>query len=337
MAVLEKALATSDKTQHPRISIQHLSPQNDFRVEMGRDVRIGLTSQPMRIPSKYHYDKIGSVLFEEITRLPEYYVTRTETEIIEQQAKDIMKLVVPDELVELGSGSSTKTRLLLEAMHCTGGNRYVPLEISETALYQAAEALNADYEWLEIEGYIGNYVTDLPHLPRRGRRLIVFLGTSLGNCMPTSRRELLQQIGSVLKPGDALLLGIDLVKDERKMVAAYSDSLGVSARFSLNVLEIVNRELDANFDIKHFTHRVCWNHDISAIEAYAQVQQEMTVLIRALDTKLILAKGEKIYLEISCKFTREGLTAELADVGLKVVQWYSDSAAQYGLLIASPK
>lgn len=321
----------------PRINIRHLSPQQDFRSELEHDIRTGLSSRPMSIPSKYHYDKNGSVLFEDITRLPEYYLTRVETEILTQRAQDIMQLVAPDELVELGSGSSTKTRLLLEAMHSAGGNRYVPIEISETALRQAADALSADYKWLEIDGHIGNYHTDLPRLPWRGRHLLTFLGSSLGNYLASSRGEFLKLMGDVLKPGDALLLGIDLVKDEQTLVLAYDDAMGVTARFNLNVLEMINRELDADFQVENFVHIACWNPEKSGVESYLMAQRDMTVSILALDMKITFAKGEKIYTEISCKFTREGITRELEEVGLKVVQWYTDKEARYGVLVACPK
>lgn len=320
-----------------RMTIQQLSQPQDFRAELERDVRIGFTSQPKVIPAKYHYDEIGSMSFEKITELPEYYLTRAETEILTKQAKDIMKLVVPDELVELGSGSSTKTRLLIEAMHATGGNRYVPIDISETALRQAAETLNADYEWLQVDGNIGDYHTDLQRLRRKGRRLLTFIGSSLGNYKAAARRELLQQMGAVLKSGDAMLIGVDLVKDMKTMVLAYDDSAGETSHFNLNLLTMINRELDADFEVQHFKHLPRWNAEVSAVESWLQAQREMTVTIGALDMKIKLAEGEQIHVETSCKFTREGITQELSDVGLKVVKWYTDSAEQFGLLVAYPK
>ena len=342
VTVLENAQAATDTQglimkKSPHTSIRQLSLPQDFRAELEQDIKIGLTSQPKIIPSKYLYDKIGSMLFENITKLPEYYLTRAETEILTKRAKDIVQLVVPDELVELGSGSSTKTRLLIEAMHSMGGNRYIPIDISETALCQAVEALSADYEWLEIMGYVGNYHTDLPLLHRRGRRLLMFLGSSLGNYTGTARREFLHQMGAVLKPGDALLMGVDLVKNVETMVSAYNDCAGVTARFTLNMLEMLNRELGANFEVQHFTHSPCWNAEISSVVTSLQAQKVMTISIPALDLEFELVKGEQIYCEVSCKFTREGITQELADVGLKVMEWYTDSAGQCGLLVACPK
>ena len=324
-------------SQPPRTTISHLSQPQDFRAELESDIRVSLAAQTRFIPSKYHYDETGSALFEDITRLPEYYLTRAETRILRQCAAQIMELVVPDELVELGSGSSTKTRLLLEAMHVIGGNRYVPIEISESALYQAAEALSGDYDWLHIEGYVGNYQNDLPLLHRRGRRLLTFLGSSLGNYTTQVRGEFLGQVGHTLRPGDALLLGVDLVKDEETMVRAYNDSAGVTARFNTNTLEMLNRELGADFDVDSFSHRPVWNAEKSGVESFLVAERDMTVSIPAVGMTIQLAKGERIFTEISCKFTRENVTQELNEVGLEVAQWYTDSEEMYGLLVASPR
>ena len=321
----------------PRTTISHLSQPQDFKAELKHDLRLSLAAQPRSIPSKYHYDETGSVLFEEITQLPEYYLTRVETGILRERAGDIMKLVKPDELVELGSGSSTKTRLLLEAMHSTGGSRYVPIEISETALYQAAETLSSDYDWLHIDGYVGNYTTDLPLLQRRGRRLLTFLGSSLGNYTIQTRAEFLATLGNTLQPGDALLIGVDLVKDEETMVLAYSDSAGVTARFNLNVLLMLNRELGADFDVRNFTHSPMWNTEKSGVESHLRADKEMSVSLPGLGTSIELGEGEGIFTEVSCKFTREGITRELGDVGLEVSQWYTDSTAMYGVFVAAPK
>ena len=315
-------------------TVYRLSPPQDFRAELERDMRIAFTSRPKRIPSKYHYDKVGSNLFEEITELPEYYLTRAEAEILEKRAKDIMKLVVPDELVELGSGSSTKTRLLIEAMHSTGGNRYAPIDISESALRQAAETLSTDYKWLEVDGNVGDYHTDLPLLQRKGRRLLAFLGSSLGNYTGKVRRDILAQMSMALAPGDALLMGVDLVKDVETLVRAYNDATGVTARFNFNVLEMINRELDANFLVQEFKHVPSWNPEISGIESWLRAQRDMTVTLRALNLEISLVAGEGIMTEMSCKFTQEGITRELVAAGLKMVAWYTDSAKQFGLLVA---
>ena len=247
-----------------------------------------------------------------------------------------MRLTTPDEMVELGSGSSTKTRLLIEAMQPVGGRRYVPIDISEAALRQAAAALCTDYLWLEIEGLVGDFHSDLPLLRRRGRRLVVFLGSTIGNYPPDSRGEFLAEIAKALDEGDALLLGVDLVKDVDTMVAAYNDSAGITARFTKNVLTVVNRELDADFPVEEFTHVPRWNRELSCMEAWLRADRAMTVTIGALGLVVELAAGEEIHTEVSCKFTREGIAAELAAVGLQVCSWYTDRAERFGLLVARP-
>ncbi len=318
------------------VTVRRLSAPHDFRSELAADVAAGMAAVPKTIPSRYFYDAVGSALFEEITRLPEYYLTRAETEILSERADEIMRLVAPDEMVELGSGSSTKTRLLIEAMRPVGGRRYVPIDISEAALSQAAAALCTDYLWLEIEGLVGDFHTDLPLLRRRGRRLIVFLGSTIGNYPPATRGEFLAEIARALDDGDALLLGVDLVKDVPTMLAAYDDAAGVTARFTKNVLAVVNRELDADFPVEDFTHVPRWNPDLSCMEAWLRAERDMTVTISALDLVVDLAAGEEIHTEVSCKFTREGIAAELAAAGLQVCSWFTDRAERFGLLVARP-
>ncbi len=318
------------------VTVRRLSAPHDLRAELAADVAAGMRATPKQIPSRYFYDAAGSALFEEITRLPEYYLTRAETEILGDRATEIMELVAPCELIELGSGSSTKTRLLIEAMHQVGGRRYVPIDISEAALREAATALCGDYPWLEVEGLIGDYHTDLRRLRRRGRRLVAFLGSTIGNYPPGPRRELLGEIAAALDDHDAFLLGVDLVKNVPTMVAAYDDAAGVTARFTKNVLDVINRELDADFPTDEFTHVPRWNGEQSRMEAWLRADRDMTVRIRALDMVVTLEAGEEIHTEVSCKFTREGITAELDAVGLGVCAWYTDRAGRFGLLVARP-
>ncbi len=319
------------------VTVRRLSAPNDFRAQLAADVAAGMRATPKQIPSRYFYDAVGSALFEEITRLPEYYLTRAETEILTDRASEIMRLVEPDELVELGSGSSTKTRLLIEAMRATGGRRYVPIDISEAALREAAVALCSDYPWLEVEGLVGDFHTDLRLLRRRGRRLLAFLGSTIGNYPPAGRAELFTTIAAALDDGDALLLGVDLVKDVPTMVAAYDDTAGVTARFTKNVLDVVNRELNADFPTDEFTHVPRWNAEESRMEAWLRADRDMDVHIRALDMTVPIAAGEEIHTEVSCKFTREGITAELGAVGLGPVAWYTDRAERFGLVVARPR
>lgn len=318
------------------VTVRRLSAPHDLRAELAADVAAGMRANPKQIPSRYFYDAVGSALFEEITRLPEYYLTRAETEILRDHATEITRLVGPDELIELGSGSSTKTRLLIEAMYPAGGHRYVPIDISESALRDAAKALCADYTWLEVEGLIGDYHTDLRRLRRRGRRLVAFLGSTIGNYPPDPRRDLLGEITTALDVDDALLLGVDLVKDVPTMVAAYDDAAGITARFTKNILDVVNRSLGADFPTEEFTHVPRWNEKESRMEAWLRADRNMTVHIDALDLVVTLEAGEEIHTEVSHKFTREGITGELAAFGLQVCSWHTDRAGRFGLLVARP-
>lgn len=315
-------------------SVRRLSEPHDVRAEMAQDVRKGMTSIPRTIPSRYIYDQVGSELFEQITQLPEYYLTRAETEILANNAPDIMRRVRPDELIELGSGSSTKTRLLLEAMHQTGGQRYVPIDISETALITAAEALQAEYPWLEVEGNVGDYHTDLHRLRRRGGRLLAFLGSTIGNHTPASREELYGEIAASLETEDALLLGADLVKEIPVMVAAYDDRAGVTARFTQNVLRRVNTDLGADFPLGDFSHVPRWNAELSRMEAWLRAERNMRVEIADLDLAVELEAGEEIHTEVSYKFTKDLLNEEIEQAGMAVTAWYTDTTQDFALLIA---
>ena len=315
-----------------------LSPPQDFRTALLRDVKAGMSGSPRWFPPKYRYDAEGSRICEQISETPEYYLTRAETEILREKAKEIMELVGPDELVELGSGSSTKTRILIEAMHSTGCHRYAPLDISETALRQAADVLTADYGWLEVKGKLGDFDTDLPKLQRNGRRLVVILGSSIGNynlVSKTERAEFLVKVGGTLEKGDALLLGVDLVKDTPLVLNAYSDSMGLNKQLKMRALDVMNRELDANFPLEYFQYICRWDAEKAAVVSLLQAQCRMKISIRAIPLEAEFSKGDEILVGISCKFTRKQITQELADVGLKVRAWYTDSADQYALLVAS--
>ena len=320
-----------------RTTVQRLSPAQDYHAELSRAVKIGMTQHPRSFPTKYMYDEIGSELAEQVTGLPQYNVYRAEVEILKKYAQNIVQLVVPDELVELGSGTSTKTRLIIEAMHTTGCCRYAPLEISETALRQAANTLTTDYNWLQVHGQLGDFDTDLPKLKRNGRRLMTFLGNTVGNFKTKSERgEFLAKLAATIIPGDALVLGIDLMKDVKDIFAAYSDTTGLRRKLALHTLEIMNHELKANFRENDFEPELIWNDDFKALERMLLAKQDTKVSICELELDVEFAKGEGIHLWSSTKFTREGISQELADVGLKVGAWYTDSANQSAVLIALP-
>jgi L-histidine N-alpha-methyltransferase len=319
------------------VTIRRLSPPHDLTAELASDVGIGMRSTPKAIPSKYFYDARGSELFDEITRLPEYYLTRTETAILEAHAGEILDRIAPDELIELGSGSSEKTRLLLDAMlERAPGRCYVPIDISEAALASAVQALCDDYADLAIDGLVGDYDSDLGRVPRRGRRLVTFLGSTIGNFGAAERVAFFRSVANMLEPGDRFLLGVDLVKDVETMVAAYNDSAGVTADFTRNILTIINRELGADFDPNAFVHRPVWNSSASRMEAWLEASKPMDVSIADLEMRVRLSPGERIRTEVSCKFTRDGLASELACAGLAIEHWYTDERGWFGLPLVRP-
>ena len=318
------------------VTVSHLATRRDYRAQLLEDVRHGLTSYRKHLPSKYFYDARGSDLFEEITRLPEYYLTRAETEILSVHSGALMARVQPEELIELGSGSSRKTVMLIEAMHRNGdGKRYVPIDIFEDVLRAAAKELRAAYYWLEIEGFVGDYVADLGKVRRRGRRLIAFLGSTIGNYVPTLRYSLFRAVAAGLDPGDSFLLGVDLVKDEPTMIAAYDDAAGVSAEFNRNILEVINRELDGDIPTEDFEHVTRFDREICCMSQSLRAKREVVANIRALDLAVTFHKGEEIHTEVACKFTREGVAGEFAAAGMRLDDWLTDSAGQFALVLGS--
>lgn len=318
------------------VTVSYLTEPHDHREDLLQDVRHGLTAHHKYLPSKYFYDAVGSKLFEQITELPEYYLTRAEAEIIGEHADELMAELQPDEMLELGSGSSTKTQMLIEAMYRSGpGRRYVPIDISEDALREAAGELCESYTWLEIEGLVGDYVADLAKIRRRGRRLIVFLGSTVGNYEPTMRYSLLRSVAAALAPGDSFLLGVDLVKDEPTMVAAYDDSTGVSAEFNLNILRVVNRELDGDIPLEAFEHVTHFDTELSCMAQSLRATRPVVANLRALDLAVTFNEGEEIHTEVSCKFTREQVEQDFDAVGMRVDQWLTDSKGRFALVLGS--
>lgn len=316
------------------VTVSFLTEPKDHRAQMMSDVLVGLTAYRKHLPSKYFYDARGSELFEEITRLPEYYLTPAETEIIAEYALEIMERTRPDELVELGSGSAKKTVLLIEAMQRVGGSRYVPIDISEDALRSAAKELCATYPWLEIEALVGDYVTDLHRVRRRGRRLIVFLGSTVGNYTPTMRHSLFRSVAAALEDGDHFLLGADLVKDEETMIAAYDDAAGVSAEFNKNILVVINRELDGDIPLDAFEHVTRFDAEFSCMSQGLRATRRVVANLRALDLAVTFEEGEEVHTEVSCKFTREMIEEEFKGAGMDLVSWLTDSGGLYGVGLA---
>ena len=299
------------------------------------DVVTGLRKTPKTLPPKWFYDAVGSDLFDQITRLPEYYPTRAEAQILREQSAAIAAHSGADTLVELGSGTSEKTRMLLSALRDNGTlRRFVPFDVDAGVLESAGESLQQDYPELEIDAVCGDFEEHLAKIPGGGRRLFVFLGSTIGNLTATPRAEFLAALADVLEPGDALLLGTDLVKDADRLVRAYDDSAGVTARFNRNVLAVINRELDADFDLDAFSHVARWNAGEERIEMWLRAEAPQRVHIRALDLSVEFGAGEEMLTEVSCKFRPDAVAAELDAAGLRRTHWWTDPAGDFGLSLA---
>jgi L-histidine N-alpha-methyltransferase len=326
-----------DMTVRTLPTMTRLSARTDRMDQLAQDVRHGLGATPKWLPPKYFYDARGSELFERITRLPEYYLTRCEREILETITDGLAARLRPGELVELGSGSSRKTRLLLEAMHRhRGGSRYAPLDVSADALEGAAATLTSSYPWLEFEGFVGDFTADLPAVPRRGRRLLAFLGSTIGNLDPDERAALLGGVAAALRPGDRFLLGVDLVKDPAVLRAAYDDAAGVTAEFNRNLLRVLNRDLHAGIPVDAFEHVAVYDFELARIEMRLRALRDLTVSFPTLDLEVGFAAGEELRTEISCKFTRDGIEGELAAAGLRLESWHEDPAHRFACAVAAP-
>ena len=302
------------------------------------DVLDGLTKPFKELPPKHNYDERGAELFDRICELPEYYQTRTERAILERYAEQIVAANGAVELVELGSGMATKTRVLLDAMDRAGTlTRYVPLDVTETVVRDCAQELVAEYPGLRVHGVIGDFERHLDRVPEAaGPRIVAFLGGTVGNFLPGSRRRFLREVGGLLDTDDHLLIGIDLVKDPVVLQAAYDDAQGVTAEFNLNVLHVLNRELDADFDPDRFRHVALFDRRNEWIEMRLQATEPQNVAIGALDLEIEFAEGEELRTEISAKFTRARLEADLAAAGLELADWLTDEEEQFALVLARP-
>ncbi|MGW3286319.1 L-histidine N(alpha)-methyltransferase [Streptomyces sp. NPDC001002] len=307
-------------------------PEDATEAALRADVQQGLTGTPKTLPPKWFYDAHGSDLFEQITELPEYYPTRAEREILIARSGEIAEATGARTLVELGSGSSEKTRYLLDAL--TGVDTYIPVDVSESALTQAGQALIAERPDLQVHALIADFTASLTLPDAPGPRLVAFLGGTIGNLLPAERAVFLASIRSLLSPGDALLLGTDLVKDEGVLVRAYDDAAGVTAAFNKNVLTVVNRELDADFHPDAFDHVALWDAENEWIEMRLRSRTEQTVKIPALDLAVDFGADEELRTEISAKFRKEGVRAELASAGLELARWWTDDEGRFALSLS---
>ncbi|KOS57053.1 L-histidine N(alpha)-methyltransferase [Rhodococcus rhodochrous] len=298
------------------------------------DARRGLTSSPKWLSPTWLYDERGGELFEQITRLPEYYPTRTERALLQQHSAELADEARPEMLVELGSGSSEKTEILLDALR-PYIHTYVPQDVSEVALQSAVTRLCAEYPDLTVRGVVGDFTGSLTHLPGGGRRLIAFLGGTIGNLAPAERTAFLTDLAAVLEPGEWLLLGIGLVTDPDVLVPAYDDAAGVTAEFDRNVLNVLNARLGADFEPGKFRHVAVWDPINEWIEMRLEATEPMTVRIPGLDLEISFAAGEQLRTEISAKFRLDGMGRELTEAGFVVRREWIDPDGRFALIGAS--
>jgi L-histidine N-alpha-methyltransferase len=317
------------------VSLFHITrtlPEDATEAALRADVRHGLTGAFKTLPPKWFYDAHGSELFERITELPEYYPTRAEREILLDRSEEIAAVAGARTLVELGSGSSEKTRHLIAAL--TGLHTYVPVDVSESALTGAGHALIAERPTLRVHALIADFTAPLTLPDTPGPRLLAFLGGTIGNLLPDERAAFLASVRALLAPGDGLLLGTDLVKDEGVLVRAYDDAAGVTAAFNKNVLAVVNRELGADFEPDAFDHVALWDAENEWIEMRLRSRTAQTVKVPALDLAVDFAAGEDLRTEVSAKFRQEGVRAELARAGMELTHWWTDRAERFALSLS---
>jgi L-histidine N-alpha-methyltransferase len=307
----------------------------DIRAALEADVGTGLTSVPKELPPKWFYDARGSELFEQITRLPEYYLTGAERWILNEERHVIAPFSEADTIVELGSGTSEKTRLLLDAfVDRRQLRRFVPFDVSEPTLRRAAAAIAEEYPGVEVTALVGDFEHHVDQLPDGGRRLIAFLGSTIGNFPPRARAEFLSALSAAMDTGDSLLLGTDLVKSPARLVAAYDDGDGVTAEFNRNVLRVVNRELQADFAVDRFAHVARFDAEEEWIEMLLRSDREQSAYVRALDLGVTFGDGEEMRTEISAKFRRPVIEDELAQAGLALARWWTDDNGDFALSLS---
>ncbi|HXQ44622.1 MAG TPA: L-histidine N(alpha)-methyltransferase [Acidimicrobiales bacterium] len=322
-------------TATPSIDI-HLTG-DDLRAALENDVRTGLTAVAKWLPPVWFYDDRGSQLFDEITRLDEYYPTRAERGLLEAHAPEIAARSGADTLVELGAGTCDKSRVLLDALLGAGTlRRYVPLDVSDGTLWAAALALVDEYPGLAVHAVVGDFDHHVVRIPVEGRRMVAFLGSTIGNFDPGHRRRFLFDLDCTMAHGDSFLLGTDLIKDEKKLVAAYDDAAGVTAEFNRNVLYVLNRELHAGFEPERFRHVALWNEEDNRIEMRLRSLDDQVVPIADLGLEVAFAAGEDLLTEISTKFTRSGVESELFEAGFVVDAMWEAPDGEFLLTLATP-
>ncbi|OJH36576.1 L-histidine N(alpha)-methyltransferase [Cystobacter ferrugineus] len=323
--------------ERPAVTMQvHVRP-GDARRTLRAEVLEGLCveGRPKELSPKWLYDERGSQLFDDITRLPEYYPTRREREILREHARDIARACAAHTLVELGSGSSEKTRLLLDALREEGGlERFIPFDVSESFLRQSAEAVARDYPGLHVHAVVGDFERHLGRWPREGRLLVAFLGGTIGNLKPPERARFYARLAEGMEPGDGLLVGTDLLKSRSRLFAAYNDRAGVTAAFNRNVLRVLNHELQADFDPEAFEHLAPFDEENQWVEMRLVSTRAQAVRLPALERFVNFAEGEVLRTEVSCKFHPAQVQEELAAAGLERVGYWTDAAGDFALSLA---
>jgi L-histidine N-alpha-methyltransferase len=314
------------------------APQEDPLERMAREVRASLSASPRWIPSKYFYDDRGGALFDEITRLPEYYPTRTEAAILEACADEVAREVRPRELFELGSGSGVKTRRIVEAARRVGSlERLTFFDVHASVLASSLRAIGADAPGLALRGWVGDFGTDLAHVPPEDDRLALFLGGTIGNLDPADEvPALLAAVRGLLGARSAFLLGVDLEKDPAELHAAYNDSRGVTADFNRNILRVVNARLRADFVPERFEHVAFYDRERRWIEMRLRATEACRVRVRGAGLDLSIEKGEEIRTEISCKYTRASLESRLSGAGLAIERWFTDARSRFAVALLRP-
>ncbi len=318
----------------PRLCIDVVRSESAYAT-LAAEVAASLSAQPKSIPTKYLYDDRGSKLFDAICDLPEYYPTRTELALLQEVAGEIVEQTQPTDVIEFGSGTSRKTRVLLSALQRSGQTvRYVPMDVNEWMIRRTAVALLREYPALRVHGVVGDYNRDLGCIPKGTDRLVVFLGSTIGNLTPAATVEFLENVRASLVVGEHLLLGVDLVKPVDVLEAAYNDSAGVTADFNLNILNVLNRELDADFDLDRFEHIAYFDAETSQIEIFLEARSAHAVSIGKLNSSVAFARGERVQTEISRKFTRESVQDDLIATGYELDRWYTPANGYFGLALA---
>jgi L-histidine N-alpha-methyltransferase len=314
----------------------HLSP-DEVKTQMKADALSGLQAETKSIPPVWFYDEQGSVLFDQITRLPEYYPTRTERRLLETHAATIAELSKADTLVELGAGSCDKTRVILDALEEAGSLcRYVPFDVSDEFLRSAATTLSNEYDALAIHLVIGDFHQHLAEIPTEGRRMVAFLGGTIGNLDPAQRDRFLFDLNCTMSSDDTLLLGTDLVKDRARLVAAYDDAAGVTAAFNRNVLHVLNEQLGGDFDPDLFAHVALWNESEAWIEMRLRATRALDVSLRDAGITVHFDEGEDLLTEISAKFTPDGVAEELSRAGFVIEGMWGAEEGEFLLTLAHP-